>query len=52
LEKRHKKLLATGLDGVDYLIEVQKPIAMPFVVTTNSRRKVTPSRTDEEEPEP
>jgi hypothetical protein len=28
----NKTLLATGLDGVHYLIKVQKPTAVPFVV--------------------
>ena len=51
-KKGMKKLLATGLDGVDYLIEVKKPIAIPFVVTSNSRRKVTPFKTDDKEPVP
>ncbi len=34
-----KKLLATGFDGIDYLFEVQKPLAIPFI--TDSRRILT-----------
>ena len=49
-----KKLLATGLDGIDYLLEVQKPLPIPFI--TDSRRKVTPfdrnDETDDKVPEP
>ena len=49
-KKGTKKMLATGLDGVDYLFEVQKPKAIPLIA--DSRRKVTPSKTGEEEPVP
>jgi hypothetical protein len=49
-KKGMKILLATGLDGVDYRIEVQKPIAIPLIV--ENRRKVTPFKTDEDETEP
>jgi hypothetical protein len=41
-----KKLLITGWDGVDYFFEVQKPLAIPFISTSN--RKVTERYEDDE----
>ena len=52
-ENGKKSLLGIGLDGVHYLIKVEKPCAIPFIT---SRRKVTDfphgERTDEDETEP
>ena len=47
----NQKLLVVGFDGIEYLIKVQKPTAIPMIVADN-RRKVTPYRTDEDETEP
>jgi hypothetical protein len=50
-EDDKKQILAVGLDGVDYLISVEKPLAIPFIQEI-SRRKVTDSKSDGEVTEP
>ena len=46
-----QKLLVVGYDGIEYLVKVQRPMAIPLVLT-DSRRKVTDFRTDEDETDP